>query len=380
MSKPYIIEDATPADDADIRRLLATSAVPGPVTVTYEREPDYFVGCGTMGPFCQVAVCRHRPDNTLVGLSCRATRPMFVNGQVEEVGYLGQLRIANAHQGRGLLSAAFRTLREWHHDGRVSGYITTIIEDNTVAEGVLVRRPRRHFPAYRAYDRLCTLALVLTRRPAWLRWRVLPAAARAYTLSRGSAHTLSEIVAFLQECGAARQFFPLYTEADFGDSPQTRDFQVSDFVVARRGGAIVGVMGLWDQSRYKQTVVQSYSRTLRRLRPFYNAGARLAGAQPLPLPGEHLRYAYASFVCVRHNDQAAFAALLWQVYQMAAERGYTYLMLGLTAGDPLQAVARRYPHIAYYSRVYTVEWPDDPPPGLRARLDGRTPSIEIAAL
>jgi hypothetical protein len=377
MLNPYIFDIASPADDAAIRHLLASSPVPGSVTLTYEREPDYFLGSGTMGHFCQVIVCRHLPDNALVGLGCRATRPLFINGQPEEVGYLGQLRIAEEHQGRWVLSSAFRALRAWHRDGRVSGYITTVIEDNTVAKGVLVRHPRRHFATYREVDRLCTLALVVMR-PAWLRWRVLRAAAPC-TISRGSRAQLGDIVAFLQRCGAARQFFPCYTEADFCDSPLTRDFHPHDFVIARRNGTIVGVVGLWDQARYKQTVVQAYSRTLHRLRPAYNLAARITGAQPLPLPGEHLRYAYASFLCVQGQDRATFAALLWRVYQMAAERGYTYLMLGLTTSDPLLEVARRYPHLAYYSRLYTVGW-DDGLSALYDRLDGRIPYVEIAAL
>jgi GNAT superfamily N-acetyltransferase len=380
MTDAYTIEFATPADDAAIRRLLASNPVPGAVTVTYEREPSYFPGCATMGHFCQVAVCRHQPSGAVVGLSCRAARPMFVNGQAEEVGYLGQLRIDPAHQGRWLLSRAFQHLREWHNDGRVAGYITTIIEDNAIAEGVLVRRARRHFPIYRELDRLCTLALVVTRLP--LRRRVCPAGAPAYTISRGSEATPGEIAAFLRECGAARQFFPVYDEADFCDNPLTRDFQMRDFVIARhgQGGALVGVLGLWDQARYKQTVIHSYHGSLRRLRPAYNLGARLLGAPPLPPPGGHLRYAYASFGCVRQDDPAIFAALLWQVYRMAAERGYSYLMLGLTTSDPLLPVARRYPHLAYYSRLYTVDWPDAPRAGLHARLDGRTPYIELATL
>jgi GNAT superfamily N-acetyltransferase len=378
MTDTYTIEFATPADDAAIRRLLKANPVPGAVTVTYEREPCYFLGCATMGPFCQVAVCRQQPGGAVVGLSCRAARPMFVNGQADEVGYLGQLRIDAAHQGRWLLSRAFQHLREWHRDGRVAGYITTIIEDNAIAEGVLVKRARRHFPVYRELDRLCTLALVVTRLP-WLRRRVCPTTAE-YTISRGSYAELGEIVAFLRQCGAARQFFPVYNETDFCDNPVTRDFQVSDFVVARRDGAIVGVLGLWDQAHYKQTVIHSYHGSLRRLRPAYNLGARLVGAQPLPRSGEHLRYAYASFCCVQQDNPAIFAALLWHVYRMAAERGYSYLMLGLMTSDPLLAVARRYPHISYYSRMYTVDWPDEPHTGLHARLDERVPFIELATL
>ncbi len=370
---------ATPADDAAIRRLLANSPVPGSITLTYEREPDYFLGCGTMGHFWQVPIAKHSADGTLLGVSCRATRPLFVNGQAEDVGYLGQLRIDRRYQGRWLLSQAFRYLRQLHADGRVEGYITTIIEGNPVAEGVLVTRARRHFPAYRQVDRLCTLALIVSRAGklvARMRRRV-PA---GITLHAGTRASLEEIVAFLQQYGAQRQFFPVYRVDDFGDSPLTRDFRVEDFVVARRGGKIVGVIGLWDQSRYKQTVVQSYHHTWRWFRLLYNAGTRLVGAQSFPPPGGHLHAAYASFVCIKQNDLDVFRVLLDHVYALAVQRGYAYVLLGLTTSDPLLAVARRYIHIPYYSKLYTVCWSNEQAAPLYKRLDGRVPYVEIAAL
>lgn len=370
---------ATSDDDASIRRLLATNPVPGHMTLVYEREPDYFVGCGTMGHFYQIAVGRQPATGTLMGLGCRATRPLFVNGQVEEVGYLGQLRIDQRFRGRWLLWRAFRYLRHLHQaDQRVRGYITTIIEDNPVAQGVLVTHARQQLPAYRPVERVCTLALILAR--AALVLDHLPRRTRAYAIDHASWADVPGIVAFLREHGAQKQFFPAYTEQDFQRSPLTAGFRVEDFIVARRNEHIVGVLGLWDQSSYKQTVVCSYSGRLRQLRPLYTLGAWCVGAQPLPRPGEHLSYIYASFICVADNDPAIFGALLWRAYCLAARRGFAYLMVGLTARDPLLAVAQHYPHIPYYSQLYTVCWPDEPGPTLHERLDGRIPHIEIAAL
>src|SRR5688500_16082267 len=101
---------ATPDDDPAIRRLLATNPVPGHITLSYEREPDYFAGCGTMGHFWQVLVAREEETGRVVGLACRATRPLFVNGQVEEVGYLSQLRVDNAYRGRWLVAKGFHKM------------------------------------------------------------------------------------------------------------------------------------------------------------------------------------------------------------------------------------------------------------------------------
>lgn len=363
---------ATPDDDPAIRRLLATNPVPGRVTLTYEREPSYFLGCGTMGQSYQVLVARHHNGSggELAGVACRAVRSLFVNGQVENVGYLGQLRVDKQFRGRWLVPLGFRFLRELHSDGRARGYVTTIIEENVVAQGVLVDRARSALPIYREVGRLCTAALIV-RRPG----KVLPSPCH---ISRGTAADLSAIVRFLQQPGANKQFFPVYTEDHFRDNSTTRGFRPDDFVVARRSGEVVGVVGLWDQSSYKQMVVQGYDRSLRWARPFYNVGARWVGAQPLPPPGQPIHFAYASFICIADNDPNIFRALLRHVYNLAAERGYAYLMVGLSCCDPLLAVAREYAHIPYYSRLYTVCWPDGE--DFHAQLDSRIPYVEIAAL
>lgn len=363
------VELAQPADDPAIRRLLATNPVPGRVTVTYEREPNYFLGCGTMGPFYQIIVGRQPTSGELTGVGCRATRPLFVNGVAEEVGYLGQLRVDQRFQGRWMVSHGFRFLRELHADGRVRGYITTIIAENALAQGVLVQRARRHFPVYRECDQVYTAALML-RRPR--------RAGASCEIRHGAANDLDAVAAFLRQHGASRQFFPVYQAEDFCASPLTRGFRADDFVVACRNGRIVGVVGLWDQSAYKQTVVRAYRGALRRLWPAYNLGLRLIGAQPLPAPGQPLHSAYASFICVANDDPQIFGALLQQVYNLAAARGYAWLLVGLSARDPLLAVVRRYAHVPYFSRLYTVGWDDAG--DFHTRLDRRIPCVEIAAL
>ncbi len=273
-------------------------------------------------------------------------------------------------QGLWLVPQGMRYLRQLHADGRAPGYIATIIEGGRQATGILVNRPRRQYLNFQPVCRLWTLALILRRRKS------IPDS--PWRLERGSAATLPEIIDFLQRHGPAKQFFPAYTAVDFAGSPQTRDFRVEDFVLARRHGQLAGVMGLWDQSGFKQTVVQSYSGAMGRLRPLTNLGLRLLGGAPLPAPGQPLRYAFAAFTGVADNAPAVFDLLLRQTYNLAGERGFAHLMVGLTEPDPLLAVARRGLHVPYKSRLYTVSWPEEP--GWHQRPDGRTPYLELAAM
>jgi ribosomal protein S18 acetylase RimI-like enzyme len=388
----WILELARPADDAAIRRLVATNPVPGRITLGFEREPSYFAGCRTMGPFAQVAVARHRDTGAIGAVACRAVRPRFVNGSEQPVGYLSQLRVDRPYRGRWLGTAMLRALPLLHADGRARGYLAAITDENEEALGLLVRRTRRGLPAFRPVARLRTLALHVRHAAPVPSWSPARAGRPGPETVRGTAEDVGAVVSFLRREGRSRQYFPALSEADFGPGDAAAGPGPGDVVMARRGGEIVGVAALWDQRALKQTVVRGYGGTLRWLRPAYNLGARLMGApvSPLPAPGSHLRSAYASFLAVAEDDPATCRAVLRKLLGMAAARGQAYVLLGLAEGDPLLDVARRFPHVAYGSTLYAV----CPPGGeggqggqggqdgeqLPGLPDGRPTQVEIATL
>lgn len=367
----FTFDLATPGDDEAIQRLLRENPVPGSVSVSYERSPSYFLGCEIMGDCHQTLVARHLPSGEVAAVAGRSLRRMYVNGQVETVGYLGQLRVDRLYRSRWLVSGGFRLLRELHEDRRTRGYLTTIIEGNREAEGVLVSRARRHFPSYRPLERLHTLALHVRAGTA--------SAMNGCEVRRGSAIDLDDIVAFLNHYGAGRQFFPACTTADFNpQSHRTRGFRPDDFRVAVRNGRIAGVMSLWDQSSFKQTVVHGYGGFLHWGRALYDGYARLRGYRVLPRPGEAIPMGYAAFTCIADNDSGIFDLLLRHVLQAANEQGMSWLMLGHTERDPLLATVLRQPHIPYCSRLYSVGW--DNGSEFHDRLDTRISHVELATL
>jgi len=363
----------TPEDDPALRALMAATPMPGRVTVAFEREPNFYEGCRTLGKNYQVMVGRRKSSQEIATVICRAVRAHYVNGRPMNLGYIGGIRVAATQRGRWLLQRGLAFLSHLHADQRTQLYWGAISDENRVARGVLIERQRGKFPQAREVARIYTLAIILRGSR--------PAIGFQGEIERGTPETLGEIVAFLQSQGAKRQFFPIYTVDDFGPDVTTPGFDIRDFIIARREGEIVGVMGLWDQGGFKQSIVRGYDRTLRLLKPLYNLAARPLGMQPLTEIGEHIHSAYASFVCVKDDDADIFGALLRTTYDLAAERGYAYLMLGLTLDDPLLPGARKYAHIAYHSRVYLGAWKDDLEIGEFCQtLDGRAPYFEIANL
>ena len=255
-----------------------------------------------------------------------------------------------------------------------------MIEENGGAMGVLIDRRRSHFPTLHEIGRLNAMALMLGRvsTASGSERGPINRPTQGATLATARGTDAAEIVRFLREHGARRQFYPAYSEEDFRDGATTRGFRIEDFIVARRDSKIAGVVGLWDQSSYKQTIVRGYAGWLGAIRPLYNFGAKWMGRPRLPSIGEEIRYAYAAFVRVADDDREIFQTLLRHAHGLAAQRGFSYLMIGMEERDPLLSVARRYPHINYPSRLFLACW--DNGEKFYEQLDGRIPYAEIAAL
>ncbi len=354
---------ASAADDAGVRRLVRSQAMPGRVRLSFCREPDFSLGCAVTGDDYRVLVARSVPGNDVVGVACRSTRRVFVNGREQRIGYLGQLRVDERYQGRWLVSRGFGMLAEMQRADPVSAYLASIVDGNDRATGILVRKARRGFPEFREVARYVTLALRVRR---WRRSFGVggPADRRGFgAWARGVS--LEEIAGFLRREGSCRQLASVWT-ADGLRRLGAFGLHAEDIHVAYQEGAIAGVMALWDQSAYKQSVVRGYSGWLR------------AAAPLLPRPGTQLRSAFASLICVAGDDPAIFESLLREVYRAAARRGFDYLLVGLDVRDPFLTAARAYPHVSYPSRLYLASWPDGGPS--YESLDARPTYVDIATL
>ena len=70
-------------------------------------------------------------------------------------------------------------------------------------------------------------------------------------IERGSLALLPQIVECLNRNNARKQFAPFHTCEEFLLGKRWRDFRVSDFYVAIRSGRVDGVIGQWNQRRFK---------------------------------------------------------------------------------------------------------------------------------
>jgi hypothetical protein len=226
-------EVATPADDAEIRRLLRNNPMRGAISVSLEREPNYFIDFPGETKTTIIA----RAQSRLVCVGSCAFRSRFVNGIPRRVGYLGALRLDAPFAGRfDILRRGYKFFHELQMEEPADFYFTSIAADNTSARRFL-ERGLPGMPTYELIGEFVTLLVPTVRSKA--NGANLP-------------HAPNSAFNFTS-CD------PIFTEA------------------------------IWDQRSFKQTVIRRYSPWLGVLRPLLNA----CGAG-LPRVGETLSNAFVT--------------------------------------------------------------------------------------
>jgi hypothetical protein len=370
--KGFRFELATPADDADLRHILAATPMPGRIAVGFRREPSWFDAAVVDGYSRQVVACRDLDTDRLVGFGCRSIRRVYINGQPAEVGYLSSLRALPAYRNIGLVARGYAFFRKLHADGRAPFYLTTIAEGNATAIKILTSG-RAGLPTYHPAGRYHTVALPLLRRPP------RGAAPAGVTLHPATPTDLPAIQDLLATAGPRRQFFPRYQQDDFLSSEGgLRSLTLDRLILAERSGRLVGMAAAWDQHAYRQSVIEGYSGWVKWLRPVYNAWQRLRGRPTLPPPGQPLRYLTAALPLVVDDEPAVFAALLADLRRRFRGGQWSHLLVGFHETDPLLPIARRAQAACYTTLLYLVAWLDGETPW--SAIDGRPPYLELGTL
>lgn len=361
---------AGPDDEAELRTLLRGQSLPGWVSISFEREPDYFAAASSEGEWHRVLLAREQKNAALVGFCARAVRRVFFNGEVQRLGYLGQFRSAPEWQGsyrtyRAISKGFSEVWSQLRGNDELPFDITSILADNRQARRILEAN-LPGMPNYQWFSGFNTLVYRSGGRHV---------RDSDNKVENGSVLGLSAIADFLQKNYRRYQFSPVWDESALISTGVTAD----DFLVMRNGQVITACVAIWDQRAVKQAVVRSYRKPLGALRPLVNLVAPLLGLPRLPLVGERINQAWLSHLACDEDVSESLEILLSMALVKAKQMGLDQLMLGLADGHPLLSAARRLRrHLNYRSDIFLIQWEDSHENA--ERVDERPLHLEVATL
>jgi hypothetical protein len=347
----YRFELATSADNEDLLRFSRTAEMPGAIRFTFDRAPDYLGALCVEGRQSEVLVCRDAQTGRVVATGHRSVKSVFVNGQPVSVGYLSGRRLDPTMRNRQILAHGYAALHRRHAGRQAQFHLSTIMEDNRPAKTVLLSG-RCGLPAYHDFGRFCCMAVSLQTTPA--------AKSGVEILVRhASAADGPAIIAFLNQEGRSRQFFPEYRVEDIAVAGGLLShLRWEDIFLALRGSALVGVVAAWDQRTFRRWQVTGYGPWLGLLRAPINLVAKIRKMPLLPKPASSLDYFSLSLACVCGNDRSVFKVLLEEVVREKRQH-YDFFLAGLHERDPLLPELLALPHFPLPSRLYAVAWEED---------------------
>jgi len=363
----YVLEEATKADDASLRELMRGNVMPGPISVTFRREPSFFAATSIFGDECHVMKCTDTQKNSIITLASRVRYKGNLNGKIADIGYYSDLRIVPEYRNGTILKRVSNYMNELHNKTLLPIYITLILDGNKQAQELFSSK-RAGLAAYKPLGKFLTPLIRLDRQK---RTR-LPA---GLTLEMGSADKTDEIFDFINLYNSKKQFAPLYSPSDLGRA-RLRGLKAEDFFLARKDGELVGVIAAWDQEGFRQTHVEKYGKTFRFIRPFYNYLSYVTSFKPMPKEGERIPYFSASHIAVKDDNKDIFRFLLQHLYLAKRKGGWQYFVCGLHEKNPLSEVLNEYSKFDAGGELYSVCFDGSE----EAALDNRVPHIEIAAL
>lgn len=360
---------ASEADDAELRARMAEDWLPGDITVSFRREPNFFYGSHVQGQSAQIIKCIDTKHDKFVGLGSRFITNVYINGKSRRVGYLADLRAHPDYRGSTGLARGYRYLRQLHLDEPVPFYYSMILDDNQHAKNILTAA-RCGLPLYRDMGRFLTpvVYLDLPKRAVQI---------SGVTFQAANEKDLAEIFLFITQHAREKQLAPAIGLEDF-NTKRLRDLNASDFYLARQGSEIIGVMAAWDQRRFRQTYVERYNNILGLIRPVYNAISTFTPLKPLPAPGNEVTYFYLAFITIKNNDPEIFRGLLRFLYNHRRAGPWNYFIAGLHETDPLSEVLNEYRRVEVAGRLFLVHYPENQADF--EQLDDRIPYLEIAMI
>jgi hypothetical protein len=244
----FIFDLATPEDSAELLEILEDATFQGNIALLYTRRPDPYMSLKKEGEQVDIVVCRDTDKGKIVGFGACVLRKLFVNGQAENVGYLFGLRIRREYLRKyPLLHRGYDFLYALHHEQDIPCYLTTILTDNRYVQKLLEKR-RPFMPSYMPYGSYEVYALKIPKASSRARPQLRPA----------QKSDIPALVQFLNEYGSQSQFFPVI-EAKILEEGSMNGITTTDFyLLCDEHEKILAAGVLWDQTAYKQYLVQGY--------------------------------------------------------------------------------------------------------------------------
>jgi S-adenosylmethionine-diacylglycerol 3-amino-3-carboxypropyl transferase len=273
---------ATPDDNGALLALTAACPMEGDVGLCLHRSPDFFALNRLEGQRWWVGVVDGPAGSPIVCVAV-AERRVYLHGEPVRSMYVSDLKVHPVIGGTGVADALTAYARDvcLLVGGPQVPTFLTVLAGNAPME--------RRLEAGRTQLEVERVGTIRAHSVSLLWRRRIPSA--GLQIAPGTPSDIEGDGRAVQRVAPRRQFAPVYDAAAFAAWIEGAPaLDTSHYRLARDGrGALVGFVGMWDQSSFKQLQVTSYARSVAAFRLGFNLLAPAFRAPRLPTAGGFIR-------------------------------------------------------------------------------------------
>ncbi len=288
-------------------------------------------------------------DNKLAGFGMICEKELYVNGELQLVGYFANLYVKREARKLGWLYRASQPLFDEITKKTDIGFAVTV-KGNKATESMIGRRISK-FPLM-PYSESIGLQVVRTLLVTFKKRPKTEDRRPKLVVRLGKEEDIGRIAELLDGEYRSRLFGPLMDEEHLRDLIDKRpDFGISNYWVAVRDDRIVGVCSAWDISSIRQIRVMAYRKHFKWVYRLYSLFGPLLGFPKLPKPGSPFKELIVNDFATEDRDPLILEILLRHVYNDARKKRYNLIQIGSYADDPMLSATKPFFTQSIYSHV-----------------------------
>ena len=331
-------ELASARDSAGILAVLEKSSAKGPARIIYTRRPDAYASYQREAPDARIFVWRN--GRRVVGVVASLTRDYHIGNQVMKGTYIGGLKKDPDERTRLDLASAFETVAD---TGADFVYCSVVAANLSIVRAF--ETGQRVPASVRALGGMTTMLLKSGGHGCVQPGRVFRRA------EESDEPQLSE---FYDRLAGTAGLFPVGIPWQRNTGLDLGHF----YVVTTHEGQVVAAGALWDQTDYRQYIVDTYSPPLQLARALNRAASSL-GYPNLPRPKTVVAMPMACFLLAEPGEEEPLVAGL---IRQSKSLGYAQVIAGHAHASPFHAVLSTRRCISYDSVIYQVLPTSSPTP------------------
>ncbi len=283
------------------------------INLKLEQSPNILDAFSVLGSNIDVLAVIDTNKNHIACACVLSQKDCYINGSLYKIGYVSGLKARQEYRGT-LAFARFLILFKEYSKNNAVCWLFSVFSDNILVNE-LVKNKRQLLPIidkiniYNSYIFKSKHLYFKTFEKTNIK------------IKFATIEDKSNIEAFLLKNKKTHDLTPYYTVDNiFKGTGLLKDFSYQNLALAVKNNKIVGMLALWDQTKFRRWWVESYSKKYQFIRPLLNIGSKIMFMPNLPMAGNIIDYKIVCLNFIENNDIEIYKLLFNTLVQKSNQK------------------------------------------------------------